>query len=265
MKHLTLGFQRIGYDLRAYMRSVDAMVFTFFFPLIFLSIFAVAFSDDLEAGGTTMTFASYYLPGMVASGVLLSGMQLTATEIATERLDGTLKRLGATPLSAPSYLIGKFGMVIVGAFVQLIALLAYARLVFGAVLPAGGAAWGRLVLTFFLGLVACALLGVGLAALPRTVKSVTAVILPVVLLLQFISGVYLPFFQLPEWLQNIASVFPVKWIAQGMRSAFFPQEFAAMEITGTWEFGRVLLILGVWIVLGAVMAVKTFRWNRRQG
>ncbi len=43
------------------------------------------------------------------------------------------------------------------------------------------------------------------------------------LLLQFISGVYINFAALPEWLQNVASVFPLKWLAQGFRSVFLPR------------------------------------------
>ena len=46
-----------------------------------------------------------------------------------------------------------------------------------------------------------AVLGIALSGLPRSGKSATAVIIPIALVLQFISGVYLGFSQLPEWLQ----------------------------------------------------------------
>lgn len=264
MSHFKLGLRRVSYDLVAYMRSTDSLVFTFFFPLILISIFAVAFDDTIEAGGQTISYATYYLPGVLAAGVLLQGGQLIASEIATERLDGTLKRLGATPLSAASYLIGKFGMVLVSAVVQVIVVVAFTHLVFDAALPPDANAWGRFAATFFIGLVACTLLGVGLAAIPRTIKAVTAVVLPVVLLLQFISGIYLPAFVLPEWLINAAAVFPVKWLAQGMRAAFLPDTYRVLEVTGEWEFDRVVLILIAWVLVGGLVAVKTFRWNRRQ-
>jgi ABC-2 type transport system permease protein len=81
--------------------------------------------------------------------------------------------------------------------------------------------------------------------------------------LQFVSGVYVTFSQLPEWLQNAASVLPLKWMAQGMRAVFLPDAFAAQEQTGTWDLGTVALVLAVWLVLGLVGSRLAFRWIRK--
>ncbi|MET1017275.1 MAG: ABC transporter permease, partial [Leifsonia flava] len=91
----------------------------------------------------------------------------------------------------------------------------------------------------------------------------TAVVIPIVLVLQFISGVYLMFTMLPEWLQNIASLFPLKWLAQGMRSVFLPESFAALEQNGVWDLGWVAVNLLVWCVVGLVLCRLTFRWIRK--
>ena len=40
---------------------------------------------------------------------------------------------------------------------------------------------------------------------------------------------------LPEWMQNIASLFPLKWMAQGMRSVFLPEGFEVLEQNGDVE------------------------------
>jgi ABC-2 type transport system permease protein len=89
------------------------------------------------------------------------------------------------------------------------------------------------------------------------------VVLPIVLLLQFISGVYLQFSMLPEWLQHIASVFPLKWLAQGMRAVFLPEHFAGAELSGEWDLGLVALNLVIWLAVGLVASLLTFRWVRR--
>ncbi|MDW4677741.1 ABC transporter permease, partial [Escherichia coli] len=81
-------------------------------------------------------------------------------------------------------------------------------IVFGAALPTELSRWLVFVAVFLFGVITSAILGIGLSALPRTGKSAVAVIVPIVLVLQFISGVYLSFSDLPEWLQNVASVFP---------------------------------------------------------
>jgi ABC-2 type transport system permease protein len=89
------------------------------------------------------------------------------------------------------------------------------------------------------------------------------VIIPIVLVLQFISGVYLAFNLLPTWLQNIASIFPLKWIAQGMRSVFLPDSFQAIEPSGSWQHGATAIVLLIWLVAGIIACRVTFRWIRK--
>ena len=116
---------------------------------------------------------------------------------------------------------------------------------------------------FVLGVGTSALLGIALSAVPRSGKSATAVVIPIVLVLQFISGVYLMFWQLPEWMQNIASLFPLKWMAQGMRAAFLPDDFKVLEQNGEWDLALVAIMLVAWLVVGLVVSRLTFRWIRR--
>jgi ABC-2 type transport system permease protein len=119
------------------------------------------------------------------------------------------------------------------------------------------------VWVFLLGVITSCVLGIALSALPRSGKSATAVVIPIVLLLQFISGVYLQFSMLPEWLQNVASVFPLKWMAQGMRAVFLPESFAALEQTGDWNLPWVAIVMGIWFVVGLLLCRMTFRWIRK--
>lgn len=263
---LRLGVNRVAYEVRAYFRQGDSVFFTFLFPVLFLAIFAVSFSEGdfgRDADGNVVTAAEYYLSAMLAAGVLLSGLQNLAIDIAMERSDGTLKRLAGSPLPVVSYFLGKLGQVLVTATLQAGLLLALAALAFGVGLPTDASRWLAFAWIFLLGVASSAVLGIGLSALPRSGKSATAVIVPVVLVLQFISGVYLVFSQLPEWLQNIASIFPLKWLAQGMRFVFLPDSFAAVEAGGDWNLAGVALALAVWLVVGLVLARLTFRWVRR--
>ncbi|MFK4730732.1 ABC transporter permease [Agromyces mediolanus] len=261
------GVRRIGYEVRGYFRSPDTVFFTFLFPLIMLGIFTAAFSSSGDiapgAGSAGVSVGAYYLPGMLAAGVLLSGVQNLAVDIAGEKGDGTLKRLGGTPLSPVSYFIGKLGQVFTTGVLQAGLLLLVAATVFGVELPTSGDAWLTFAWVFVLGTVASALLGIALSAVPRSARSATAVVVPIVLVLQFISGVYLQFSALPEWMQNLASLFPLKWMAQGMRAAFLPEDFAALEQHGAWDLGWVALWLLVWLVIGLVASRITFRWIRR--
>jgi ABC-2 type transport system permease protein len=265
---VALGLSRIRYEVKTYFRAGDQVFFTFLFPVVILAIFSVAFSQASKIGAAPdgsggITTSAYYLPGLVAAGIFLSGVQNLAVDIAVEKGDGTLKRLGGTPLSVVSYFIGKLGQVVVTSILQLAILLGVAHVLFRVALPTTGSAWTRFAWVYVLGIATCAILGIALSALPRTGKSAAAVVIPITLVLQFISGVYLSFTQLPAWLQTVAGIFPLKWIAQGMRSVFLPASFQAAEPGGTWDLGWCAVVLGIWLVAGLVAVRITFRWIRK--
>ena len=174
---------------------------------------------------------------MLAAGMLLSGLQNLAIDIAVEKSDGTLKRLAGTPLSPMSYFIGKIGQVFVTGVLQAALLLAGRALVFGVDLPTEPEEWFTFAWVFLLGVTTCAVLGIALSGLPRVGQERDGRRHPDRAVLQFISGVYLAFTMLPEWLQNVASVFPLKWMAQGMRSVFLPDDLRGARAGGDWNLG----------------------------
>lgn len=263
-----LGLHRAGYEIRTYFRSGDQVFFTFLFPVFMLALFATVFGRTGVSGSggnglPEVSAGQYYLPGMIAAGLLLSGVQNLAVDIAAERGDGTLKRLGGTPLSPVSYFIGKFGQVCVTGTLQVALLVGTGAVLFDVTLPTDPERWLVFAWVFVLGLVTSALLGIALSAVPRSGRSATAVVVPVVLVLQFVSGVYLAFFLLPEWLQNVAAVFPLKWMAQGMRYVFLPYDYQFYERGEIWNMTGVAIALMAWLVVGLVGARATFRWTRR--
>lgn len=268
MTTLPLALVRARYEVLVYFRQADTIFFTFLFPVVMLGIFSVAFQGLGKVGAAAdgsggITQAAYYLPGMIAAGILLSGVQNLAVDIAVEKSDGTLKRLGGTPLPVVSYFLGKMGQVIATSVLQIGLLLIVARFAFDVALPTDPEAWLRFAWIYLLGIVTSAVLGIALSAVPRTGKSATAVIIPIVLVLQFISGVYLAFNLLPTWLQNVASVFPLKWIAQGMRSVFLPANFETMEPSVSWQLGGIAIVLLAWLIGGLIACRLTFRWIRK--
>ncbi|TXK18531.1 ABC transporter permease [Homoserinibacter sp. GY 40078] len=265
---LRLGISRAGYEIRSYFRQGDTVFFTFLFPLLMLTIFSVAFSDSdfgQTPDGDPVTAAQYYLPAMLAAGVLLSGLQNMAIDIAVEKGDGTLKRLAGSPLSPVSYFIGKIGQVLVTAVLQAALLITVALVVFGVPLPTEPERWLTFAWVFLLGVTTCSILGIGLSGVPRSGKSASAVIIPIVLVLQFISGVYIQFSALPEWLQNVANLFPLAWLAHGMRAVFLPESYSALEQGGEWNLAGIAIACGIWLVVGLIATRATFRWIRKDG
>lgn len=262
---LRLGVARTGYEVRTFFRERDAVVFIFAYPIIMLAIFATVFGQDGATVGPPpgIPFAQYFLPGMLATGIMLSSFQHLAISIAVERDEGGLKRLRGTPLPPSAFFLGKIGEVLVTSLVQTALLLAAAALLFGVPMPSTTTAWATFAWVFVLGTATGTLCGVAFSSVPRSGKSASAVVTPIVLVLQFISGVFFVFNDLPTWMQQVASVFPLKWMAQGMRSVFLPPSAESWEVSGSWQHGATAVVLLVWALAALVVGVRTFRWQRR--
>jgi len=259
-----LALVRTRLEMVAFLRERDAVFFILAYPVVLMAIFASVFGQEVQSdGGVEIDFAQYFLPGMVATGVMLSSFQTLAIAIAVERDDGSLKRLRATPLPAAAYFLGKIGQVLLVSTVQTAALLAMAALAFDVPLPDEPGRWLTFAWVFLLGTATGTVCGVGFSSLPRSGRSATAVVTPVVIVLQFISGVFFAFYALPSWMQDVASVFPLKWMAQGMRSVFLPEDAVMMEPSGSWQHAATAAVLVAWLVVGLVVGVRTFRWRRR--
>jgi ABC-2 type transport system permease protein len=257
-----LGISRARIELLQFFRDRESAVFNFALPMILLVIFGSVFGGQ-ELGNSGITFAQYFVAGMIASGILYTSFQNLAIAIPMEREDGTLKRLAGTPLPKASYFIGKFGMVLVAYIAQVTVLIVVGMIFFGIELPQSGFQWFTFAWVSVLGLIACTLLGIAYSVVPRHGRGASAIVAPVVIVLQFISGVFFVFTDLPTWMQNVASIFPLRWLAQAMRSVFLPDVAAAGEVGGSWELGTAFIVLVIWTVIGAFLATFAFRWSPR--
>lgn len=265
MSTAVLGWDRTVLELKQYFREKESVFFSFAFPVLLLVMFAVIFGDDFDAGAQAagVDAARFFLPGMVAAGVVLTSFQTMALGVAVERDDGTLKRLRCTPMPPLAYFLGKVGLVALTSLAQLALLLGVAALAFDVPLPTDAASWTTFAWIFLLGAAGGTVLGIAYSSLAPTARSASALVIPPTIVLQFISGVYFAFTDLPTWLQQVAAAFPLKWIAQGMRGVFLPDAWQAQEMAGSWETGRTALVLTAWLVAGLVLCVTTFRWTRR--
>jgi ABC-2 type transport system permease protein len=250
---------RAGVELKEFFRQREAVVFTLFFPVMLLVVFGAVLNYDIGHG---VSFTQYFMAGIIAAGILGAGLQNMAIGIATERSDGTLKGLAGTPMPKSAYFLGKVAQVLAVTLLIEVLLLLIGGLLYGVSLPSGPE-WLTFAWVTLLGSAACTLLGIALSSVARNGRSASATVTPVALVLEFISGVFFRFDQLPHWMQGIASVFPLKWMAQGLRSVFLPDALAAQEPAHSWELGRVALVLGVWCVVGLLLCARTFRWRDR--
>jgi ABC-2 type transport system permease protein len=255
------GLSRGRVELLSFARDRTAVIFTFGFPALLLLLFGAIFGNSYDEAGVSAS--QVYAASMIAYGILNSGFITMGSGLALDREDGTLKRLHGTPLTAGSYLLGKVVLVFVLSVAEVATLIAVGALVFGMPLP-DAAHWLTFAWLFLLSVVTCSLLGVAVSAIVRHARTAGAILNVPVVVLQFISGVFIhPITQLPGWLITVASIFPVKWMSQGFRYVFLPDSMRVQEAAGSWELGRTALVLGAWCVIGLVLCLVTFRWTER--
>lgn len=256
---LNLGLRRGTLEIKQFTRQRESVVFTLLFPLILLAIFGSVFKDTIAPG---VTFSQYFVAGMVASGLVNSGFQQLAITIPMERDYGSLKRLRGTPMPVASYFIGKSILVFVSMILQVILLLAGGYFFFGLNMPTDVSKWLTFSWLIILGTASSTILGIAFSVVPKSGRGASAVVSPVVIILQFFSGVFFVFTQLPSWMQQVAAIFPLKWLTQGMRSVFLPDSFAANEVAKSWETGKTFTILVIWLIVGFFISLRTFKWSR---
>lgn len=256
------GRHRVRAELRDVVRTPAALGFTIAFPIVMLVLFGSIFQDDVP--GTSVRYSQVYVSGIIASSLLSTGLVGLAIGVAIDRDNGLLKRLAGTPMPRAAYFLGKIGMVLVIGLAQIAAMLVIGMLMFGLRLPTDAGHWLTFAWVYLLGATASTLLGLAIGGLLPNAKSAPAILNIPFVALQFASGVFIPFDTLPSWLYQASGVFPLRWIAQAMRSVFLPDSFRTVELAGSWQHGTVFAVLVAWCVVGAVIASRSFRWVGRE-
>jgi ABC-2 type transport system permease protein len=258
---LRIGCSRIGPELKMFYRRPEQLALTFSMPAVICLLLGSIFSAKLPNSDTST--GAVIAASMLAYGILSTSFINLGISIAADRDTGALRRLRGTPATAVSYFVGKIALVAIASFAEAVILLAVGVFVFKLRLPSDGYGWFTLAWVFVLGITSCALLGIFTSNFASNAVSGAVITNGPAVALQFVSGTYVPLMSLPTWMLVVGSVFPVKWMAQGFRSALLPPQMVAFEPAGSWEHGRVFLVLAAWSVGGLICCLRVFRWSHR--
>jgi ABC-2 type transport system permease protein len=260
MQALRSGLSRGRTELRHTLTDPQD-VMGYLVPPIILAV-VMLFMRGATVPGTGFSLSARTLPSAVGMGVAFVGMAALAGMLVVEREDGTLLRAKAIPHGMSGYLIGKIvlvsGMTLIGILLQLVPAL---FILDGLTLTASGAA--TLVWVFVLGMMATMPVGAMLGSLFSNPQHMALIMLPLMGLIG-ISGIFYPITNFPMWLQWLAQVFPVYWLGLGTRSALLPADLAAVEIGHSWRHMETFAVLGIWAVLGLVLAPFVLRRMARR-
>ncbi|GAA2685064.1 ABC transporter permease [Streptomyces lunalinharesii] len=261
LRALRAGVRRGGIELRHLLRDRKEMS-GYLSNVVVALVLATFISDDVP--GTRIPMAQLTLSGFAAYLLFQIGVINLPQMLVTEREEGTLLRLRATPGGIPAYLVAKALLVVGMALATLVVLLGAAAALVDGPLPHGPGGWLTLLWVTGLGLLAVVPLGAAIGAvLPNPREALALIMLPAMALL-VTSGAMFPLTTLPTVVQNIASVFPLRWMAQGLRASLLPDAARAAEPAGSWQLPTVAAVLAAWAVLGFLLAVPLLRRAARR-
>lgn len=249
-------WRQIRAQNRIFWRTPIGAFFTLVLPVLMLVLFVALFGNDsLEqiASGDVKT-AQFYVPGLGVFAAASATYTNVGNNLSLRRDERILKRVRGTPLPPWVYLAGVvLSAVWIALFANLI-MLGLGVFVYDVNVELAKAS--AMLITFVVGSLSFALLGVALASVAGSASATPAVANATIIPLSFVSSVFISFDNdIPRWLEVIGDVFPLKPFAVSMQEAMSPfSEAPALD-------GGRLAVIVAWGVAGAVVAWRRFAWE----
>jgi ABC-2 type transport system permease protein len=257
-----LGMRRGWIEFKQSMRSTQDWGFNVFMVGAVLGYLFLRRNSEVE--GTDLMVPAVSMPSILGALIAFGVVIGPAYSLAMQREDGTLLRLKAIPNGLSGYVIGQLVLPGLGVFITLALIVVPSVILFDDVMNNGATGWALLAGFTILGLLATLPIGIVIGALvPSTQKVGTWGMMPI-MILAGISGIFYPLQSLWGWVQGVAQVFPMYWMGLGLRSAFLPDEAAALEITESWRTLETILVLGGWAAVGIAVTPMVLRRMARR-
>jgi ABC-2 type transport system permease protein len=239
-------------------RTRRTLVFALLFPLILLILFNSIFINGGDrhttlANGARIDAEAYFTAGIIAYAVALSTFTTLAVNLTAQRESGQLKRLRGTPMPAWTFIVAQVLRATVQALLMTALLLAVGAAFYGVQVP--GSTLIGFVIYVVLGTATLCSLGIAITAFTPTPDAASTVAPFSIVMLAFISGVWIPVDQLPQWLESVGKVFPLYHLADGLQTSLAP------GTSGIGLDGGDVFSLAIWAAAGIWVAARRFRWE----
>jgi ABC-2 type transport system permease protein len=257
MSSATLVLRQVGFEQKSFWRNPGSAFFAFLFPIIFLVVFATLFQGaTAPVGSVTVKYDDYYIPALVAFGVMGACFTNIAMSLSIRRDSGILKRFRGTPLPPWALIAGVVGSSIIVSIILTLLTTVFGILVYSVHTPQHIDA---LIISVAVGALVFCALGMAMTIVIPNADAAPAIVNAVFLPIVFISGTFFP---VPSTsiLAQIAQVFPVRHFINAMFTAFDPAHQSSSGFNG-----NDLLIMAAWGVGAVVIASLRFRWEPRTG
>jgi ABC-2 type transport system permease protein len=251
---LRLVGRQLYYEQLGFWMNPFGAVFTLGFSVVFLLLLAAAGGSSRIAFDGNIRQIQYYVPGFAAYGVMAACFNMLAISLVVRRETGLLKRLRLSPLPTWIMLSALFLSALVVSVVQVAILLLVGKFGFNVQIPHN-------ILPFLLALVVGAgcFTSIGIAAstvIPNQ-EAAGPMVSIVFFVLLFLSGLWFPLTP-GSGLAKISAYFPVGHLITAM---FAPFDIQPGKTPWAWHD---LLVMAIWGVVAAFVALRRFRWEQRR-
>jgi len=248
---VTLFLHQVRAEQLVFWRSRQAAIFIFIFPIMLFLLLGSVYEGRTDEGWELSDVLLVGLIGYGAANTAFAGLAIT---LVIRREDGLLKRLRGTPLPAPVYGLAVLASTLAIFLVQVLVLIGIGEALFGAHFPERPFS---LLLAVVFGALAFAGLGVGAAALIHSAEGASAVVNVIVLPMAFLSGAFGPTRSLPQALETLGDVLPLKHLLDVLRGIYLENEHALAH-PGS------LAVVAAWGLVGVAVGVRRFGWEPRE-
>jgi ABC-2 type transport system permease protein len=242
---------QLKWEQRVFWRSREAAVFVFLFPILLFALLTAVYNGHIY--GRPASWA--LLAGMIGYGAANTAFAGLAITLVTRRELGILKRIRGTPLPPAVYLTAVLFSIMIVFALQVASLFALGRVLKSTPWPGHLLS---LVLALALGAAAFAALGLAITGFIRSLEGSSAVLNVIVLPLAFLSGSFGSTGNYPQALRAIGDVLPLKYLMDLVNGIYLHGQ----EI---WDKPTAVAVLAGWGLFGMTVALRTFRWEPREG
>jgi ABC-2 type transport system permease protein len=253
MRTLRLLVRQIGYEQRLFWRNPSSAGFTFAFPILLLVIFATMNRRVTLGALGGISYAQFYVPGIIAFSVMSACYTSLAITLCFRRDLGVLKRLRGTPLPAWMFMAGNIGSSLVASALLVVITTAVGVAFYGLRVPDHLAA---LALALAVGAFCFCSLALAITVVIPNATAAPAIVNLTLLPLLFISGTFFPL-EPGSVFESISAIFPLRPFQQAVFAAFDPLGTGRGVDTGA------LVPMLAWGAGALVLAVRRFRWEPR--
>jgi ABC-2 type transport system permease protein len=255
VRDLRLVGRQVHYEQLSFWLNPIGAAFTVGFSVIFLILLGASAGNSRISFLGNIRLVQYYVPGFAAYGVMAACFNILAIQLVNRREMGLLKRLRLSPLPTWALLAAVLISSMIIAVVEVVILLAVGRLGFNVHLPDNAAAF---VVAIVIGMLSFSALGVAMSTLVPNQDAAGPVVSIIFFVLLFLSGLWFPLTP-GSGLAKFAAYFPVHHFIAAVFAPFDTQPGAS-----PWAWHD-LLVVGIWGVVGAFVAVRRWQWAPRRG